>query len=86
MAAAQRDHERHLLSAARVAGFAASRAGAAPRAGLKTTFVQTLRRPHLLPRLVIVFEGYAEKSHKEVHFALNKLETKVQLGSRLYST
>ena len=75
MAAAQREHELHLLSTAGVAGFAASKMGMAPRAGLKTTFVQTLRRPHLLPRLVIVFEGYAEKSYKEVHFALNKLET-----------
>ena len=85
-AAAQREHERHLLSTAGVAGFAAREAGAAPRAGLKTTFVRALGRPRLLPRLVIVFEGYAEKSYKEVHFALNKLETEVQLGSRPYSS
>ena len=85
-AAAQREHERHLLSTAGVAGFAAREAGAAPRAGLKTTFARALGRPRLLPRLVIVSEGYAEKSYKEVHFALNKLETEVQLGSRPYST
>lgn len=75
MAAAQREHERHLLSTAGLAGFTASKTGMAPRVGLKTTLVQSLRRPHLLPKLVTVFESYTEKSYKGVHFALNKLET-----------